>query len=73
MSGGEDGEFYGSDTQGRCGIKRGNEDNNRKRSDGIVRLDAVLSRWLNLLVVFSSGTRTGSSVCVSDALSEEED
>lgn len=34
-------------TEGRCGIKRGNEDNNRKRSDGIVRLDAVLSRWLN--------------------------
>ena len=59
-------------TQGRCGIKRGNEDNNRKRSDEIVRLDAVLSRWLNLVVVFSSRTRTGSSGRVCDALSEED-
>lgn len=30
----------------RCGIKGGNEDNNRKRSDGVVRLDAVLSKWV---------------------------
>lgn len=31
-------------TECRCGIKGGNEDNNRKRSDEVVRLDAVLSR-----------------------------
>lgn len=55
-------------TEGRCGIKRGNEDNNRKRSDGIVRLDAVLSRWVDWWLCGKPGRELGP-LCPSVVLS----
>lgn len=42
VKGGEDCEFYGSNRR-RLWLKRGNEYKNRKRSDGMVRLDVVRS------------------------------